>query len=386
MPINCNCFTNPADISNGQPVDEQTLQPILEALYQNDVYLKGILDYFQAPSGLTKCVTVNTNVQVGQPVYYSNTTGAYEKSAYGSFSSSKRVILSESAETWGIVLEKKTADTALILVDGIAKVDLTASFGAATHSGRLYLGTTPGTLVETPPNDLAPVYVLSAVDDGYVLFRPYSGENSALILQWKHKLVSEAAGTVVVAGSGNSQKLQINSPNKNLPGWLPVSQFSNAPAGAVFGYNIDADLTLKAVWPPKYLSTMYMEMDRGLTADVGATGVSLGVGGMCQIDNSGIWWFSDCVVDCPFDPIARAPGDPGVCPRELFKTVTIYAARPAGSGVGVAGLVSSLRSAHPALKVLRRDTQSAAENGDLDLQLALSNLIAPSPTNGAFGL
>jgi hypothetical protein len=178
------------------PVSAETLQPILQALYNNTVYLKEIIDYFEMPSALVKCVEINPACTIGTPVYYSSSTGRYEPAVYETTTLlDGRTIMNETAEVWGIVVRRQSVDTAIILIDGIYKVDMTASTSFANPEGKWYLDNAPGMLTAVPPNGLYPVYVCSGSGDGNILFRPYSGEFGALILQWKHELVCEPSGT-----------------------------------------------------------------------------------------------------------------------------------------------------------------------------------------------
>jgi hypothetical protein len=369
-------FSQPTVLVDGTPVAAANLQPIISTLYDNDQYLKSILDYFVAPSALVKQVEVDINVEVGHPVYYDPVDKVYKLANYAASTINNQLLLEESAEVWGIVIRKTEIDSALILIDGIAQIDLTNSTNSATPSGKFYLSDTPGQLVSTPPNDLAPVFVLAAAGDGNVLFRPFSADFSGLILQWRHDLVCEAAGTVVV----NGNRLEFATTNTNVAGWLPVnsSAFSGMtpPASAVFGYNIAADQTLSDRWPPKYLPTIYLEFDRGLDPNVGGTGVPLGGGGLAVVNNDTIWWLSDCIDDCPFDLTPQATPVPGNCPRDLVKRLKLYAARPSGRTISSLSRVASLRSLHPGLRVFERDTTTTADSGFLDLQLQLINFLS----------
>lgn len=376
VPIDCACFTNPPDLVNQQPVDADTLQPILQALYNNDLYLKGVLDYFQVPSALMRCVKCNTNVQVGQPVYYSSVTDQYELSQYGATQlSNGTVVLDDSAEVWGLVLRKSAADQATILVDGIHAVDLTNSYGSSTVTGKLYLGSTPGQLTTTPPDDCAPVYVLSGSDSGSVLFRPWSGEYTGIVLQWKHELSTQAAGTFSVT----DKIVSIDTPDDSVAGWLPANHASfggNAPAGAVFGYNIAQDATLLERWPVRYQNTTYLEFDRGRSASILGQGVPLGPDGLAIVDENGIWWMSDCAEDAPWDALQLGPPCDD-CPMIRDMRLTMFAARPAGAGLSANQGQTTLVSQHPALTIKQRGTLTDGTKGDLDLDLDPTELILP---------
>lgn len=367
----CNSFTDPASIVNGLPVNADTINARLEALYQNDLYLKQVLDYYEMPSGLIRCVEVDPGVLKGQPVYYSDVSGRYELAFY----SETGGVLDTNAQAWGIVVKKETSDTALILIDGIYPVDLTASLGTANHSGKLFLGDTPGSLTATPSSADTPVFVLSGSGDGSVLFRPWTGENLGTISQWKHSLVCEAAG----AGAITDCVGAITSANASLPGWLPADDASfggNAPAGAHFGYNIAADANLLAKWPLKYPDSAHLDFDRGCHIAIGGTSIPMGANGLAIIDENGIWWMNDCAQDLPWDPVPGSPSNDD-CPRTLAKRLTLHMAAPAGAEIAGSGSGSgvSLVSTHPAFRFVKENTDTLASVGALDLSFTPANLL-----------
>jgi len=386
MPVDpqCHCFSNPADLINGIPVSAETLQPILDTLYANDLFVKSVLDYFEMPSALKRCVEINPAVQVGQPVFYSSITSRFELARYASVvSASGRVFLNDTAEVWGILQEKTGTDAGIIVICGMANVDLTAALNGAPPVGKFYLDVVAGRLVSSPPDELAPVYVLSALADGSILFRPWSGEYAGIVLQWKREL------STTVAGNGNivDGRGVISSADTDEPGWLPADHAifaGNAPAGAVFGYNLSQDSNLAGLWPPRYLSTVYLDLDRALVPAVGGTSVPLGGDGLAVVDEHGIWWLSDCDTDLPFDVNESPASDLGICPREPKKRLTLYAARPAGFAAGSTSQ-TSLISKHPAFRFVQRDGTALAETGPLDFTFDPDKLLS-TVTNDTLGL
>lgn len=378
--LSCNCFQALPPLTDGMPVNEETIQASLQSLYANDVYLKTVLDYFEMPSALTKCVEVDPAIQPGQVVYYSESDQKYMPAKFETVASiGGRVYLSETAEVWGIVREKTTVDSALIVICGIAELDLTNAGVSMPAAGKYYLSTTPGMLVDEPEDETTPVYVLTATPDGNVLFRPWSGEYAGLVLQWKHSLLPEAAGVYFESG-GN---VQINSPDADLPGWLPADHpvfDGNAPAGAVFGYNIQQDADLASRWPPRFLQTVHLDFDRAIDPNVGGTTVPLGADGLAIVNADGIWWMANCVDDSPFNAAPSVPPSPGACPREPQKRLIMYAARPAGTSSNWNGQMS-LQSLHPAIRLQQRDTTAIASSGDLDIALRLLDTLPMTPND-----
>lgn len=375
----CNSFTDPASIVNGLPVNADTINTRLEALYQNDLYLKQVLDYFEMPSGLIRCVEVDPASQKGQPVYYSDVAGRYELAYYSETGGT----LDTNAQVWGIIVKKESNDKALILIDGIYPVDLTAAIGTANYSGKLFLGDTPGTLTANPTGE-TPVFALSASGDGSVLFRPWTGEHLGTISQWKHSLVCEAAGTGSITDCVGS----IANANDALPGWLPADDASfvgTAPAGAAFGYNIPADANLEARWPLKYPDSAHLDFDRGCHLAIGGTSVPMGADGLVIIDENGIWWMNDCAQDLPWDPTPGTPSNDS-CPRTLAKRLTLHMAAPAGGGGGGGSAAVSLVSTHPAFRFVKENTDTLASVGALNLTFSASNLIGTNTDYGGLAL
>lgn len=376
----CDCFAEPAYIQNGQLVNAETINPILRQLYLNDQATKAILDYFQVPSALLACVTINPSLQVGQPVFFSSQSGRYEAAGYATEVIGGSTYLSESAEVWGLVVRKQSSDTAYILVDGIHRVDLIAATGESVSSGRYYLGSSPGSLTATPADDVSPVYVCSATEDGWVLFRPHSGANAGLLSQWKYQLANTAAGTVTIA----DEQVTITAPDADLIGWLPADHVSfdgNAPAGAKFGYNLATDATLQERWPPRYLATIHLDLYRDSSASVGGTAVPLGADGLCIVDEHGIWWMSSCLDDTPF--IADPPDAGEGCPRPLERHVMLYALKP---NALIGGESHRFHSEHPSLQWRRHGTTQIADSGDLDLKLLPAALLDSQSDDGAYAV
>ena len=377
LDLSCHCFKSPNAITNGQPVSQQTIDPVISQLYANDLYLKDILDYFEMPSALLRCVPCNPAVQVGQPLYYSDASSRFELAQYASVvAPSGHVFLEESAEVWGIAVKRESADEALLAISGLYPVDLSAAVDGPVVTGKYYLDVEEGKLNTTPPDDVAPVYVCTTTDSGLTLLRPWSGEHNGIVLQWRHSLTPVALGQTQVT----SGVVSITSPVTNTAGWLPADHGifdGNAPQGAKFGYVIPNDNVLESRWPPRFLSSVHVEFDRGLDAGVSATSVPVGEDGLVLVDSHGIWWMSDCENNVPFDLTGAAPADVAACPPELGVRVTLYAARPGGVRASELGK-SSLQSTHPGIKIYGRDTTENASHGHLDIKLSLEDAVHPS--------
>ena len=375
-------FAEPPYIVDGMLVNAANTNPSLEQLYQNDLALRGILDYFQIPSALLARVEINPTIAVGQPVHYSSLTGRYELASFEKTTIGGRTYLSAQAEVWGMVVLKLSNDTAYMLIDGIYPIDLTASAGPGPHAGRYYLSDTPGELTLEPSDPAAAVFVCATAEGGKVLFRPQASTLSGLLAVWRRQLSGSAAGDPLVVDG----HVTIANQDDESPGWLlannPVFD-ANAPAGAVFGYNIIADDDLQALWPPLFLQTIHLELFRDSSSSVGGTSVPLGVDGLCVVDENGIWWMSSCVDDAPFLVTPPPHIDPEDCPRVIPRHVVFYAMRPT-SNSSMGGM--ALQSTHPSIRVFRSGTANVAQQGELDISLYPPDLVGGGSDNGAFAV
>lgn len=375
-------FAEPPYIVDGMPVNAANTNPSIIQLYQNDLALRNILEYFQMPSALLAKVEVNPAVQVGQPVYYSSETGRYELASFAKTTVGGQVYLAATAEVWGIVTTKLSNDTVYMLVDGIHPVDLTSSAGAGPHAGRYYLGDTPGELTTNPTDLTSAVFVCATAENGKVLFRPHTNSLGGLLAVWRHVLSGQAAGDPLVVDG----HVTVTNQDADSQGWLMANNAAfggNAPVGAVFGYNIAADETLTSLWPPLFLQTVHLELFRDSSSSVGGTSVPLGVGGLCIVDENGIWWMSSCVDDSPFVVAPPPHIDPEDCPRVTPRQVVFHAMKPT-SVSSMGGM--ALRSTHPSVRVYRSGTSSVAQQGELDLSLSPVHLLDAVDGSGAFAV
>lgn len=375
-------FAEPPYIVDGTLVNAANTNPSLEQLYRNDLALRGILDYFQMPSALLARVEVNPAVQVGQPVHYSSLTGRYELASFAKETIGGRIYLAAQAEVWGIITAKLSNDTAYMLVDGIYPVDLTAAAGAGPHAGRYCLGDTPGTLTLDPSDVAAAVFVCATAEGGKVLFRPQASSLGGLLAVWRHVLSGLAAGDPLVVDG----HVTIANQNDASAGWLLANNAvfdGNAPAGAVFGYNLAVDDTLSGLWPPLFLHTVHLDLFRDSSPSVGGTSVPLGADGLCVVDEHGIWWMSSCVDDAPFLVTPPPHIDPEDCPRVTPRHVVFYAMKPTANA-SMGGM--ALQSTHPSIRLFRSGTVSTAQQGELDISLSPPQLLDDAIDNGAFAV
>lgn len=363
-------------VRDGEPVAAGVTNRPTQQLQQNINYLWEVL----SASGLGSTIvirraTVDASVKVGQPVYFSSSSKAFEQAlaAVASGTVDGHVVAAESAQVWGVVLQKLSSTLADILVSGYSALNLSEAVTGTVTAGLYYLsGSTPGKLVNTRTPVTIPV--LRADGNGNVLVLPQFADFIDRHVHYKFDLVCQPAGSYTEPADGDPHS--ISAPDDTLPGWLPAGHASfngTAPAGAVFGYNLATHLSLKNVWPPLPASEAYLEFDRGTT---GFTGVPTGETGACILDRYGIWWMSDCYDDVPWPTAYNSPGfsvslsDPpdAECPRRTQMAMRLWFTKP--SFATDATVVTSLTSLDPRLVVTCVDGTPAslgALNIDLDL-------------------
>lgn len=367
-------------VRDGEPVSAGVANRPTHQLQQNINYVWEVLNASGLGSTIViRKVTVDSAVRVGQPVYLSSSSHAFEQAlaVVASGTVDGHVVAAESAQVWGIVLQKTSATLADILVSGYASVDLSEAVTGSVVAGVYYLsGTTPGKLITTRTPVTIPV--LRSDGSGHVLVLPQFPDFIDRHVHYKFDLVCAPAGTYTPPSSGDPHVISV--PDATLPGWLPAGHASfnaKAPRGAVFGYNLAAHTSLKNLWPPVPASEAYLELDRGTSASTGFMGVPLGETGACIVDRNGIWWMSDCYDDVPWPTQYGAPGfsislsDPpdAECPRRTQMAARLWFSKP--SFATDATVVTSLTSSDPRLVITCAPDGLPASVGALNIDLDL---------------
>jgi hypothetical protein len=364
-------------VRDGEPVAAGVTNRPTQQLQQNINYLWEVL----SASGLGSTIvirraTVDASVKVGQPVYFSSSSKVFEQAlatvATGTVDG--HIVAAESAQVWGVVLQKLSSTLADILVSGYSALNLSEAVTGTVTAGLYYLsGSTPGKLVNTRTPVTIPV--LRADGNGNVLVLPQFADFIDRHVHYKFDLVCQPAGAYTEPASGDPHVITLA--DSTLPGWLPAGDpiFSGkAPAGAVFGYNLSVHTALQNVWPPIPTTEAYLEWDRGNAT--GSNGISLGAAEACIIDRNGIWWMSDCYGDVPWPTAYNSPGfsvslsDPpdAECPRRQQMSMRVWFTKP--SFATDATVVTSLTALDPRLIVTCVDGTPASVGAlsiDLDL-------------------
>ncbi len=380
-------------LRTGDPVIAGLPNRIFSAIDENMQYLWQVLQAAHVGSTIfAHLVTVADDTEVGSPVFFNARTKRFENGLASAETDidSGLLVMSPSADIWGVVYSKQNATLADVLLYGYAPLDLSAVVDGPTVAGTYFLsGTDPGHLVVNRLPVAIPI--LRADGQGNVFVAPNSTDLLDRHVHYHFSLAAEPAGHVVPPHYG--ERHVILGPDPARRGWLPAHHAifdGHAPPGAAFGYNLDADPHLKKVWPPLPIDQCTLFFDKGLDIDVSGTSVPLGLDGLVAIDRYGIWWMSDCYGDVPWprdlDGFGTSFSD-GVdieCPRSLEMRLDLYFSRL--NFITDETAVTSLKTLDPRIKIVARGTQTPALTGDLDIYLDLSFLLDADDTRGGRAL
>lgn len=133
--------------------------------------------------------------------------------------------------------------------------------------GRYYLSVTPGKI--TLSRNVLSVEIGTLAADGSMVFTPDITGNLRSHLHLRFELEA------------------VQAANLSEPGWADESLFPNAPAGAVYGYNLSQNPELSAKFPPTPFDNYFLTYNGvGLARDT------------VVVDANGIWWMD--ASDAPF--------------------------------------------------------------------------------------
>lgn len=368
------------------PVAAGSVNRPLRQLDQNVKYLWDVLEAASVGATLyARRKSVSADAKVGYAVYLNKATRSFEPGLAVMETGTAGGILrpAPSARIWGVLATKHNATLGDILLAGMDDIDLSQAIDGEVTEGTYYLsGTTPGKMTQQRLPVSVPV--LRATGNGEVFVIPTVVDFLDRHVHYRFDLSCEPAGDVTPPTTEDG-KHTIDSPDSGARGWLPADHGvfgGKAPAQAVFGYNIVADPDLQAAWPPIPPSQAYLELDRGLDAALGASGVPLGLTGLVIIDRNGIWWTSDCHGDVPWPTdldssltVSASTSDSGgECPRELRMVMTLWFTKP--TFATDTSVVTSLTARDARLVITCRGTDDAATAGDLDIDLDLNLTVA----------
>lgn len=378
-------------IQSGEPVTSGVANRAPRTIDENVRYVYELLQAANiGETVFSRRQTVLSTALVGQPVYYRESTQQWEPglAAASTDSATGALVASESSHIWGIIYEKHNSTLADILLFGVVdNFDLTnALAGASVQSGQYYLsGSTPGTISTQRPAVTVPV--LKTDGNGKVFVNP-QWEQLGSHIHFKFELQCVPAGEHSDPGVGNPHT--ITSPDTAVEGWLPADNAifdGNAPAGAVFGYNISANASLQNAFPPIPVENAAIDWDKGEDPDQGYHGIPIGEQGLVQIDRNGIWWMSDCYGDVPWpatldtsssDSLSEGFGE---CPRDLTMRMILWFAK-LNFNTDMTSVTSLTTNDERISITCLADPSKPSALGDLLIRLNLSLTAAGDNTEG----
>jgi hypothetical protein len=281
MANNAKFPTRITHVQKGDPVSAGVASSAPQTLEARTNYLKQVIDNIEAGRALIHYdAAVKSDVEVGNPVFWSTDNQRYEmaKAAVENDAALGTLVATESSDVLGLVLTKKVGNTADIVLWGIvAFSDLTNVIDdSPIVPGRYYLSAVEaGKLVsQRPPITVAVCVVLGPLDacdqNTYVYVMPQMRDFLEDHIHLSFELVAAPAGDHVPPSTGEAHA--ITNADDTKQGWLPANHSSfngNAPAGAMFGYNLAAHPGLDRVWPPIPLASCLLEMyQEGVAHDV----------------------------------------------------------------------------------------------------------------------
>ena len=381
-------------IKVGDPVSAGVANRPLRQVDQNVKYIWEVLQ--AAAIGSTVYAyrqAVEEDAKVGMAVYFNTARQRFERGLASAEvnNTTGAVVTSDSSQVWGILTTKHSGTSADILLFGVDEVDISQAVAGTPAAGTYYLSSSaPGKLTATKPP--VAVAVLRRTPDGKVFVQPQFIDYLDRHTHYRFDLRCAPAGTHVQPSLGDLHR--INDPDPDRTGWLPADHpvFAGlAPTGAVFGYNLNAQPGLKAVWPPVPLGNAILEWNKALSADVGFTGVPLGTDGLCVLNRDGIWWMSNCYGDVPW-PISYGTGNSesasdsvgAECPRLVAMEMRLFFSKV--NFATDSAVVLSLASGDARVKVhCYGDTERPATTGHLQITLDL-NLVVKNDEPGYLAL
>jgi len=316
-------------------------------------------------------LTAATELTVGAPAWHDPAQGRLRgaqlvRNADGRYASSAAVL--------GLVRQRDASQAWLVTAGLLPGSGWTAALEdsslAPVTGQELYLSALePGRLSLEPRVGAAPIAVVAP--GGLLVGPPASWQHG--LRPYALSLACAPSGAPVASGTGPT-RWTIPIPELSTAGWLPAGHASfegQAPADAVWGYNLSADAAARAQWPPPDLAAVYAEWDRGGADSPGAS--TLIPGGLLKVTTFGIWWCDNRSgslpwPDNPADPLwqetsGAVPEHPRTAPMKL----RLWLSRPVGAADSV---VSSLHG-NPGIVVRCAGASRVESTGDLEVALDL---------------
>lgn len=254
------------------PVSASVASSAAKTLEARTNYLKEVLSAIEAGRALIQQdVLVRSDVEVGQPVYWDSTNQYYAPAKAGveNDETTNSLVPTEASDVSGMVLAKKAGDLADIVLWGLVQFsDLSNVIDESPiPTGRFYLSAQDeGKLIKQRPAVTVSVCLLygplDACDENtWVFVMPQMRDFLEDHVHYSMELTALPAGGHVEPATGYPHV--ITDADSTKPGWLPANDpifNGNAPAGAVFGYNLSMHPALERIWPPIPVSAAQLEM------------------------------------------------------------------------------------------------------------------------------
>jgi hypothetical protein len=365
-------------IQDGAPGKATSVRTPDQELESNLQYLKALFEAATLGQALFyRDVGVEADAVVGMPVYWNTTRNQFERALAGTETdpASGTLVASDASDVIGVVFSKTTSTLADLLVLGVAELDIANAVSGAVDAGRYYLSAGQAGFMQRQ-RPAASVSVLHNLGDGRVLVVPQMKDFIEDHIHYRFELAALPAGDHYPPSAGNPHV--INNPDVTKPGWLPADHSSfngQAPAGALFGYNLTEDTSVGNVWPPIPLDAVNLALHS--PDDDPLNGLKYVPSELVQFDQNGIWWMSNCYgqVPWPADYISSESSESSAtgCPKATAMQMWLSFVQM--TYVTDKTVVTSLVSDSELLTVTGCDGNEAS-TGDLRLNLLLELLIA----------
>lgn len=377
-------------ITDGESVNASVANRVPSANARNIAFLRQLLDESNRGSALyLRDVSLDSSVDIGDVVYSRESDGTHFKASASLVAQADgRYKPANSSIVAGLVVSKNTTKCGDLLLIGSAVHENVTPSGV-TEPGLYYLSDSePGSLTLTKPLLSVPVLFYDAAGRMFLCPHWLVGENESEY--YVYDLYTQpATGAFTIPNPGGT--VVIENPDSSLPGWLPADDAifgGNAPAGAVFGYNLSEHPELLQDWPPIPAETAYLEMDRPLYFPNPAydtipynRGYKAVSDGVAIINADGLWWTEDGHDQAPFDSDYETLVE---APNRLRSSMRIWYARPTYFTSNP--VVSSIRSIDDRIQVLCRGKDVTGSVGNLDLKLALELMVGDQTQSGHIAL
>lgn len=235
-----------------------TNRPTAELASRTDLLLRWLEKAAAGSALYLRNVPLNTGVTAGMPVFFNDTTGAFEPA----FSTD-----TDAANSWGICTN--TGSTGDVLISGVWYGADISAVADEVVTGYYYLGDTEGTLTSVQKPYRPRVLFYSAEQKMAIVYPQLArGEYDHMHYRFDLAMVESTSDTV--------------------SGWAAASEFDDAPASAVYGYRIVAGSALSDAFPPYPLASCLIDLH-------GETFYAYSPYALITIDENGIWWMNSDV-------------------------------------------------------------------------------------------